>query len=92
MASWSLLQTRMQNGWDAADPFALYRHWLWIAGVCGLDTGADITIGSLPGILGLFYTAGLVDLVPTEAYDIPLGMILTETTLEVCNGGASESI
>lgn len=42
--------------------------------------------------IGLCYTAGLVDLVPTEAYDIPLGMILTETTLEVCNGGASESI
>lgn len=50
MASWSLLHSRMQNGWGAADPFALYRHWLWIAGVCGLDTGADITIGSLPGI------------------------------------------
>lgn len=42
--------------------------------------------------IGLCYEAGLVDIVPAEAYDIPLGMILTETTLEVCNGGASESI
>ena len=42
--------------------------------------------------IGLCYSAGLVDSVPTETYDIPLEMILTETTLEVCNGGASESI
>ncbi|MCI5815711.1 5-formyltetrahydrofolate cyclo-ligase [Ruminococcus sp.] len=42
--------------------------------------------------IGLCYEAGLLDAVPTDVYDIPLGMILTESTLEVCDGGSSESI